>query len=505
MLLRGTLFLCTLFFVGANAQIDTVEVKKQYSLFSENAKTKTYQYCKEPYHKIVKNFPYERQDLMKNFFYYGKMMWKNDIDMTKDEALKSKYVDSLIALYDLQIKAIGINSKWGNLGEVKGYKVSDISIYRKDNIDEIIALTRDILNTEKENSLANVMNLYMKYSVILKNQGKLTCDDIINVYNELSGYIDYNLARYEKDHEDTYSNMTEVSKKDSIDAKGNEISEYTYKLKDGKTTIKELYRNDTLQIRTDVKTGKEFATKFTFYSRAQESVNKAAGPCLTCESLVEIFKKNYEKNKEDATWLNKAATTMFRKECYKVEKLKGDATIIAIFTKNVEKNPSGTSYKNLGSVLLYFGEEDKAIAAFDKSLDYSTDNEEKAKILFTIAQFAAGKGNYTQARNYCLKAVALKKNWGAPYLLIGDMYAGSMARVGGDNEVVKRAVFCAAVDKYSYAKQIDPSIEAIANKKIGVAAAHYPKSADAFMYGVSCGSSYTVGGWIGETTTIRCK
>jgi hypothetical protein len=50
---------------------------------------------------------------------------------------------------------------------------------------------------------------------------------------------------------------------------------------------------------------------------------------------------------------------------------------------------------------------------------------------------------------------------------------------------------------------VDPSCADEANKLIGSYAGHTPKDADLFFIGLKKGDSVTIGGWIGETTTIR--
>lgn len=52
-------------------------------------------------------------------------------------------------------------------------------------------------------------------------------------------------------------------------------------------------------------------------------------------------------------------------------------------------------------------------------------------------------------------------------------------------------------------KSVDPSVAEEANKLIGTYAAHTPKDADLFFLSLKKGDSVTIGGWIGETTTIR--
>ena len=49
----------------------------------------------------------------------------------------------------------------------------------------------------------------------------------------------------------------------------------------------------------------------------------------------------------------------------------------------------------------------------------------------------------------------------------------------------------------------DPSVEEQANELIRSYSAYTPKDEDLFFIGLKKGNSVTIGGWIGETTTIR--
>ena len=66
-------------------------------------------------------------------------------------------------------------------------------------------------------------------------------------------------------------------------------------------------------------------------------------------------------------------------------------------------------------------------------------------------------------------------------------------------------MFWVAVDKCIKAKQIDPSVADRANSMISIYSQHYPSVETIFFNDYAEGQSYTVGGWINETTTIRAS
>ena len=143
-----------------------------------------------------------------------------------------------------------------------------------------------------------------------------------------------------------------------------------------------------------------------------------------------------------------------------------------------------------------------AIARYQDAVQAEADPSKKADYLLTMAtmQYRELK-DYGTARNNAREAASLKSGWGAPYLLIGDMYAASANRCG-DNAYERGLVILAALDKYAYAKSIDPSIAGDANKRIGRYSGSKPPKDEVFMKGTQ-GKSDNTGCWIGETVKVR--
>ena len=59
------------------------------------------------------------------------------------------------------------------------------------------------------------------------------------------------------------------------------------------------------------------------------------------------------------------------------------------------------------------------------------------------------------------------------------------------------------IDKLQRAKAVDSSVANEANELIRVYSQYTPTAQDLFMLGYKAGDSITIGGWIGESTTIR--
>jgi hypothetical protein len=145
---------------------------------------------------------------------------------------------------------------------------------------------------------------------------------------------------------------------------------------------------------------------------------------------------------------------------------------------------------------------EEAVARYQEAIKVEEDPAIKAEYYYSIAYIQTWQfKEFGSARSNARKAADLKSDWGRPYILIGDMYAASVASCSEDG-YTRGLVVLAAIDKYSYAKSIDSSVAEDANEKIGRISGSKPTKDDVFMRG-SQGKQEKVPCWIGETVTVR--
>ncbi|MCD8310321.1 MAG: hypothetical protein LUB83_03790, partial [Prevotellaceae bacterium] len=72
-----------------------------------------------------------------------------------------------------------------------------------------------------------------------------------------------------------------------------------------------------------------------------------------------------------------------------------------------------------------------------------------------------------------------------------------------DEPALNRCTYYVVLDKLQKAKTVDPSTADRVNELIRTYSAHVPQAKDLFMLGYKAGDHITIGGWIGESTTIR--
>ena len=150
------------------------------------------------------------------------------------------------------------------------------------------------------------------------------------------------------------------------------------------------------------------------------------------------------------------------------------------------------------------GEYEEAINSFQEAADKTEENEKKANYLLLISKiYYSHLKNFPQARKFALEAANFKANWGEPYLLIGRLYASSGPLCGPGRGWDSQIVVWPAIDKWNYAKRIDPEAAEEANKWIATYAQYMPSREDVFQRTLQEGQTFRVGCWIQENTTIR--
>ncbi|HLW06634.1 MAG TPA: hypothetical protein VKY45_03660 [Marinilabiliaceae bacterium] len=217
-----------------------------------------------------------------------------------------------------------------------------------------------------------------------------------------------------------------------------------------------------------------------------------------CGTLDRIFTPQLEEKKFDLGWLKMVSRLLMRGLCEDSQLLYKTSE----YQHNIE--PSSASAYGLAKMYLKSNDIKRSIEFFKEAVDLSEDNQQKGEFLRQLGLIYLSEENYSAARTNALRAIEARPDWGAPYILIGKAYAAS-ANTIGSKEIEKKSAYWAAVDKFMKAKSVDPSVTDEANELIKIYSAHFPATDEVFFEGLETGSTYTVGGWINERTTVRAK
>jgi len=219
------------------------------------------------------------------------------------------------------------------------------------------------------------------------------------------------------------------------------------------------------------------------------------------ENLVQMFRPRFQEHPEDFELLDKIVrylarseggtdTELFMEAATRMHALKPSGnSAYALFRLNASK-------KNVSEAIRY-GEE--ACCATDVS------EEDLARNNYELAVYSMKNNYYAKAVEHATKAKDIDAGTyaGKAYYVIGQAWM-SVPCTG--NEVESRAKFWVAVDNFGRAKSADPFLTDDANKQINQCVTYFPATAEAFMYDVQNGQSYSVNcGGMHATTTVRTR
>ena len=220
----------------------------------------------------------------------------------------------------------------------------------------------------------------------------------------------------------------------------------------------------------------------------------------SCDNLIALFTPRYEADPDNIDLVTNIVKMMGN-----TEGCQNNDLFLKAVTKMHANEPSAASAYYLYKLHAAKDESSVAVKYLEEALGFGDlDSQTKANYQLELATYSFKSGMNGKAFSAAQKAAELDpSNQGKAYYLMGTIW-GSV-RCGG-NEVERRANYWVAVDYLQKAKAADESLTSDCNKLIGSYSVYYPQKAEAFMYDVVDGQSYTVScGGMRATTTVRTQ
>lgn len=280
---------------------------------------------------------------------------------TKDVALKEKYIDTLVMVYEARIQHFPTTKSAGyQVGNIKGRMGLDLMPYPT-RMEESYRALKAAIDTDGNNSNYAFIDAYFTSVINMVKAEKLEPASIIEEYGRLSDIVDFNIKRYtEENNEKLLAN----------------------------------------------------------YSQTKENLEGMVQPYANCEDLVAIYQKKFDANPDDVELLEKIATVLSARNCDKSD------LYLAVAIKLHKLNPSPESAYFIGKRYLADQDYSEA-AKYLKEATKSADTKSVQQAYKYLAQIMLKEGNGEQGRNYARQAIQLDKTDGEPYMIIGYLYASS--------------------------------------------------------------------------------
>ncbi|MBO4566057.1 MAG: hypothetical protein J5695_02385 [Bacteroidales bacterium] len=224
----------------------------------------------------------------------------------------------------------------------------------------------------------------------------------------------------------------------------------------------------------------------------------ATSKVASCDQLLELFGPRYEANPNDL-----ALATNIVKMLSLAEDCNSNDLFLNAVTTMYNLEPSAAAAYYLYKLHSAKGNVANAVKYMQEAIDREdSDTKQDASYLYELAVYCFKNGRSATAFEAASKVPAMDETLaGKAYLLIGTIWGSTTC--GGD-EIARRAPYWVACDYMNKAKAADPSLADDANRYIAQYSKYFPPAADAFMYDVTNGQSYTVAcGGMRATTTVR--
>ena len=220
----------------------------------------------------------------------------------------------------------------------------------------------------------------------------------------------------------------------------------------------------------------------------------------SCENLLALFTPRYEANPDDIGVVSNIVSMLNN-----TEGCTDNDLFLKAVTSMHKVEPSYKSAYFLYRLNSSRGNVSDAISYLEQAISYpESDSATDGDYYNELAKFCYKNNLKGKAFDAAVKAAELNPSVrGECYMLIGNIWAATSC--GGD-EISRRAPYWVAVDYYQKAKAADPSLSGEANERIGACSRYFPQTAEAFMYDLTAGQSYTVAcGGMRATTTVRTQ
>lgn len=453
---NNLLFLVFIASLTGYAQADQSSCPANLSIFAEFAKVKNYDSAYQPWKEVRSICP----ELNVATYVYGERILAHKIKNATDE--KSVYQQELLSLYDDWITHFPKNRRGASeVGKILSSKAQAIMDYKLGTPQEALAIY-DQAFTQDPNSFTSPKRLYtfFKTAFGLYKQGSTSMEELFTKYEEIS-------EKFELEQTNLARKLDVIINKE---AAGQPITSREQR-------NKHVYETNVLAFST-------------YANNLEAMISKES----SCENLIPLYRKNFEANKTNSVWLNRAASRMDAKEC------SDDPLFVELVEALHGINPSANSAYYLGLLKDKAGDSQGALSYYEESLTLEQDQYRKASILYKIAVKFKSRGLKSKARSYANRALKNQPSMGKAYMLIANLYASS-ANDCGNTQFEKRAVYWLAASTARKAAKVDPAVKKTALKMAVSYEGRAPSKTDIFTEGNS-GETIRFSCWINNSVTV---
>jgi tetratricopeptide (TPR) repeat protein len=445
-------------FNATNAQTPQEEDMNTLSIFSEYAKAKNYDAAYGPWMELRQRNP----KFNRAIFTYGERILNHKIKNSSG-ADKVGFVKDLVNMWGE--RRVHFASKTPE-GEFLA-KACQLQYDYKDELQMTDSQLYDCFDNAFKTDAETFKNpkslyTYFKLMVSLYDAGKKPAEVLFTKYDEVSEKIEAEVKHYT-------NLLNKYVPADDTD-------------------------DEPVLSKKDASRVKSYTSFLRAYDQISSGMDRDLGDRANCENLIPLYNRNYEENKNDGLWLQRAMNRLYTKECT------DDPLFVKIVEQKNSLEPSANTAYYLGILKDKEGESAEALKYYNQAVELETDNIDKANILYRIAAGFKKKRSYGQARTYYQKVLVANPSYGRAHLAIAQMYAASANSCGTDN-FSKRAVYWLAAQEARKAGRVDPNLKKAASQNVANYLAKAPTKSEIFSKG-NAGETIKIACWIGRSVKV---
>ena len=230
-------------------------------------------------------------------------------------------------------------------------------------------------------------------------------------------------------------------------------------------------------------------SKVDFFTRTQENVDKMLTMVVEVDcNFIEDSLVPKMRETKDPKMAKKVFKLMLTGKCTDSNSFLEAAELV------FESEPEYGLAKVIAIKYTSSGDTKNGNEWYDKAIELTEDNTDKAEIYMSKAQVYSNLGQKNNARRSARKALANDPSMKDAYTLIGNLYMTSYEECKqGVSRVDDRLVFIAAYNQYRKAGNNAAAIKA---------KEQFPSASEIFEQNLNPGDSRTLGCWINETVVL---
>ncbi|HAB35286.1 MAG TPA: hypothetical protein DCE58_01655 [Cryomorphaceae bacterium] len=459
------LFAFSAFFANAqnwgSSEADSIRCFENYNNFGQLCNGKEYLQAYEPWMIVYTTCPQASEVVYK----FAPKIFDAKIKAEKDAAKKTELIAALMKMYD------DWNTYYpGSEAKVLGQKANDFYDYYPEDAYTAYQMFNAALEVNPGDIQPLYLNNYFNAVIALYKIDTLDSEGLLNAYGAVGEAIELQTDNWNRE-------IAALTEKDTLGT----ISSREKRVLD---IDKRLLEQSTKLI---------------------TNIERGLAPLLTCDRLGLIYNQdNFDKHFGDAAWLRRAEKMLSKERTDTAGT--SDCTdnpiyyLVAQSLYNLEPTPQAA--RSMGVLSIKNEKYDDAVMYFTDAIAQEADPMKKSRDYLRLAAIHLKTGNLSAAKSDCAAAVRNNENSGEAYLMWANVYAAAAGSCG-NNVFEKNAVYWAAIDKATRAKQVDTSITGRADKTIAKFRVGIPDKSISFQFGKKEGDRYAIGCWINETVTVR--